>query len=225
MGFAAPLAMGAIGAGAGAALAGTGMATAGAIAGGLIGASAGGNVSADHARRRAYRQQQGKISEQIALNREVAEFNKSVIEKMHPETLETIKLQTRNTVARQMLAFAHSGAAPGSASPYFVIGEINRMGNKELQRAVFNYQVDLKNEEFRAKGVLNSLDSEMINARYNAKKAGLGIFSSVIDGMSTFGGMFRNGNPFASSGVDLDTARRATESLNSAPLRNGRRVI
>ncbi len=222
MGFVAPLALGAIGAGAGAAVAGT---AAGAIAGGLIGASAGGNISAESAKRKAYKRQQGNISEQMALNREIAAFNKSVIEKLYPETVEMIKLQTRNAVGRQMLAFAHSGAAPGSASPYFVIGEINRMGEKELQRAAFNYQVDLKNEEFRARGVLNSLDSEMINARYNAKRAGIGIFTSAIDGISAFGGMFKNGNPFSSSSrVDLDAARRATENLNTAPLRNGLRA-
>lgn len=224
MGFVAPLAMGIAGAGAGAAMAGTGMALAGAVAGGLAGASMGGSMSAAHAERKAYKRQQGAISEQMALNREVAAFNKEVINKLYPETMEMIKLQTRNVVGRQMLAFAHSGAAPGSASPYFVIGEINRMGKKELQRAAFNYQVDLKNEEFRARGILNSLDSEMINARYNANRAGLGMFTSAIDGLSTFGGMFRNGNPFASSRVNLDAARRATENLNTAPLRNGRWV-
>ena len=189
-------------------------AAAGAVSTGLA-------ISSAHQQRKAYRQQQGTISEQKHLNEEVAAFNKSVLNMLYPETLEMIKLQTRNTVARQMLAFAHSGAAPGSASPYFVIGEINRMGNKELQRAAFNHQVDLKNEEFRAKGILNSLDADMINARYNARKAGLGIFTSAIDGISAFNGMFRNGNPFSSSGVDLAAASRATENLNSAPLRNG----
>ncbi len=121
-----------------------------------------------------------------------------------------------------MLTFAHSGAAPGSASPYFVIGDINKMGVKELQRAAFNHQVDMKNEKFRAKGVLNSLDSDLINSRYNEKRAGLGMFNSAIDGISAFSGMFRNGNPFSSStGVDLAAASRATNALNSAPLRNG----
>lgn len=191
------------------------------IAAGAAVASTAVGISAGHQQRKAYRQQQGTISEQKHLNEEVAAFNKNVIEKLYPETLEMIKLQTRNAVGRQMLAFAHSGAAPGSASPYFVIGEINRMGKKELQRAAFNHQVDLKNEEFRARGILNSLDSEMINARYNAKRAGLGIFTSAIDGLSAFGGMFRNGNPFASSRIDLAAASRATENLNSAPLRNG----
>jgi len=215
MGFVAPLAMGIAGAGAGAAMAGTGMALTGAVAGGLAGASMGGSMSAAHMERKAYRQQQSNISGQMSLNRQVAEFNKNVIQKMYPETIETIKLQTRNTLARQMLAFASSGAAPGSASPYFVIGDINRMGDKELQRAAFNYNVDIKNEEFRAKGILNSLDSEMINARYNAKKAGLGMFTSAIDGISVFGKMFKNGNPFASSRVDLDAARRASREFET----------
>lgn len=176
-----------------------------------------------HQSRKAYKQQAGQIAEQRKLNEEVAAFNKSVMEQMYPETVEAIKLETRNAMARQLIAFAHSGADPSKSSPYMVFGETLRMGTKRLQEAYFNYNVDLKNEEFRAKGVLNSLDSEAINARYNARRASLGMFQAGIDGLSYFGSMFRNGNPFgSSSAVNLSAASRATESLNSAPLRNGK---
>ncbi len=52
-------------------------------------------VSAYNQQKKAYRQQQGTISEQKHLNEEVAAFNKGVLNKLYPETLEMIKLQTR----------------------------------------------------------------------------------------------------------------------------------
>lgn len=171
--------------------------------GAMAGFAAGSSVDSASAERRAYRNQAANIEEQKRLNQEIEAFNLGVINKLYPETLETIKLQTRNVLARQMMAFAHSGASPGSASPFFTFGEINRMGEMELQRAAFNHDVDLRNEEFKSKSIQQSLDSDLINARYRSKAAGLKMFEPIWNGAQLFSGMyrgnmFRYGNPFGS---------------------------
>ena len=182
----------------------------GALAGAGIGLSLEGNSQA----RKAYRHQLANIEEQKRLNKEVAAFNIKTLNEVYPKTTSAIKLETRNALARQMMAFGAAGAAPGSASPFFVLGDISYMGAQRLQEAKFNRDVDLKNEDFRAKGAINDLDSQSYNARYQIKKAGLATFSDVLSGAGTLYNAFRYGNPFSVSSGGT--------GLNSAPLFNGK---
>lgn len=156
--------------------------------------------------RKAYKAQAAAIREQRALNREISEFNKSVLERTYPEIRAGIKMELRNVVAKQMASLAVNGFAPGSASPYFILGETTRMGEKSLQEAAFNHQVDLKNEEFRAKSIDNSLGMQLNSAKYNARAAGFKMFtralSAGIKGYSLWSGE-NNLNKKGSSSNDL----------------------
>ena len=73
-----------------------------------------------------------------------------------------------------------NGFSPGSASPFFVLGETTRMGEKTLQEAAFNHQVDLKNEEYRARSIDSSLGAQIDSAKYNARAAGFRMFSNAL---------------------------------------------
>ncbi len=149
--------------------------------------SAGASIFGHRNASRQYRAQARQVDEQMAIAREVSNFNKETLEKVYPETIASIKQQTKNLINRQMIAFASSGASPGSASPYFVMGNINRMGDKALQQAAFNHSVNMKNEEFRTKGMLNTLNSQKMSAKANASAEKFNMWGSVFSGASTLG--------------------------------------
>ena len=130
--------------------------------------------------RKAYRRQASALREQRALNREISSFNKSVLERTYPEVRAGIKMELRNVVAKQMAALSINGFSPGSASPYFILGETTRMGEKALQEAAFNHQVDMKNEEYRARSIDNTLGMQIDTAKYNARAAGFKMFSNAL---------------------------------------------
>ena len=118
-------------------------------------------------------------------------------------------MELRSVVAKQMAALSINGFSPGSASPYFILGETTRMGEKSLQQAAFNHQVDMKNEEFRAKGIENSLNSDLTNAKYRARVAGFNMFStafgSAIRGYSIYSMASNTNNLNAGLGFGLGT--------------------
>ena len=220
---------------AGAAIAGPlGGALAGA-AGAAAGFAAGSSYDAGRDARKAYKQQASQISEQMELNREVSEFNKTVHEKLYPEVCESIRQETSRMLARQQVVFAANGVSPGGASPLFVLGSIQRMGDKQLQEAAFNHMVDMRNEEFRARGVMNGLNSQLTNARYNAKAAGMSMWDGGIGGLlniTTTGLYFNkklgvgngNGAGVPQQGQNYWSSSGATEHLNRSGLSGNRWV-
>lgn len=188
--------------------------------GGLFGGAIGGgaeSIVGHHQARKAYRQQAASIAEQQALNREVADFNESVIKKMYPQVREGIFTEMRRVLGRQMVSFAQAGSAPGSASPYFVLGDIYKMGKQRLQEAEFNYSVDLKNEQFRARGIDNSLSREYANARANSRAEGFKMWNGIFDTVSTLGGI-------ASYAFGQRDSSYYTEALNRQGMGFNRRV-
>lgn len=152
----------------------------------------------------AYRSQERALKEQKKLNREIAAFNKSVIQKTFPEQKLAIKLQLRNMLGQQMASLMASSSAPGSASPYFILGETQAMGNKQLQELNFNYQVAMKNEDFRSRSVLNTLDSQISNTKYMIKAERAQERASILGNIIGLGGaawgLWKSSSLFGSPG-------------------------
>ena len=146
----------------------------------------------------AYKAQLAALEEQKRLNREIAAFNKNVLLKTYPEQRMALKLELRNMLARQLTSLAMNGANASSASPYFVLGETQRMGSKALQELAFNHQVALKNEEFRSRSVLNTLDTQISNTKYMIKAERFQERATMIGNLFSIGGAFLGGgsSPF-----------------------------
>jgi hypothetical protein len=118
---------------------------------------------------------------QAQLNRQIGAFNAEVAMQNGVESVNSIALQTKRNLGRQMVSFANRGVSM-EGSPMFVLGDTLTMGSKQAQEAYFNAEVQKTNYIYGAQTAGAQATSAAENARYQSLSKTIGIFQQFMDG-------------------------------------------
>lgn len=144
--------------------------------------SLGVNLWATNEAKSAAQQQSADYELQAEINRQIGAFNAQVAEITGEDAVAAIADETAQLLGRQRVAFARHGIEM-VGTPYFVLGDTYRMGQRKAQQAYFNAQVQKINAQHTADTAVASSKASASNYSYQALSHTLNLFQNFMDGV------------------------------------------